>query len=236
MKKTALFLSFLSLLVARDNPFLPVKHYNSPTQQESITQFSKYEFSLPANAKIIENIVINYINIDGSIKSLKLDINQSFDWHDSFLISRVKSKEPQLEALPKQNIKQEIKQEETLSKQNDEAKEIKQTIEEKKTIDEKFDSFDIFDLVSIKYNQNDVYVSSSSRVLRYFTLPNPERVVIDFEKTIGYKPQTIKMQNSYFSKVVLGSHNGFFRLVFFPDAKYNIEVAQEPQGVKISIQ
>lgn len=252
MKKIIFTIAFLSLLQARDNPFLPVKHFENPTQQEYFSKFTSHEFNLPPNAKIIENIIINYINIDGSVKSLKLDINQSFDWHDTFLISL---KNHQLEQNNKnqnntimsiddtQNIV--LKEEEQNQKPKEEiniTKDINQIddkpqpntteqITKQNQISTK--ELDLFGLAKAKYSTNFMKITSEYELLRYFTLPNPERIVLDFKKTIGYKPKFLDIEDSYFTKVSLGSHNGFFRLVFFPDAKYDIKITPKKEYIEV---
>lgn len=249
MKKIVFILVFLSLACGRENPFLPVRYINNPTQPEYFKTFSSYEFSLPANAKIIEDITINYINIDGSVKSLKLDINQTFDWHDSFIISTKKHQSSKKQTQIKPNDIASIAKQDDIAldiKEKKDEKKIFQDLEQKeqsmdtslvqtasKNQDDILKEIDVFGLATIEYNLKSAFIKSDYELLRYFTLPNPERIVLDFKKTIDYKPKTFNFENSYFTKLTLGSHNGFFRLVFFPDAKYLIEINPKKDHIEV---
>lgn len=89
-------------LFGRDNPFFP----SDPTKQqvpttnrvEKLKPFSTQTLSLPNSARAIKKISITYLNLDGSISSEELELNNAIDWHEPFVVSQ---KSP-----PKRDIKE----------------------------------------------------------------------------------------------------------------------------------
>jgi hypothetical protein len=93
-----LFLIFILMmpLLGRDNPFFP----SDPTKQqtpttnrvENLKPFTTQTLSLPNSARAIKKISITYLNLDGSISSEDLELNNAIDWHVPFIVSQQSSK------------------------------------------------------------------------------------------------------------------------------------------------
>lgn len=88
-----LFLFFLTcaLLYGRDNPFFPAdpneKQMPTSNKIETLKPFSTQKISLPSSARAIKGLVIHYQNMDGSIASETLVLNNKIDWHKPLILS-----------------------------------------------------------------------------------------------------------------------------------------------------
>ncbi len=105
------FLTFIMIipLFGRDNPFFP----SDPTQQqtpttnrvENLKPFTTQTLSLPNSARAIKKISITYQNLDGSISSEALDLNNAIDWHEPFFLSQKSQKKKDVqETAPKSKV------------------------------------------------------------------------------------------------------------------------------------
>ncbi|MEW5831736.1 MAG: AMIN domain-containing protein [Campylobacterota bacterium] len=81
----------LSPLIARENPFFAV---TSPAQKvtsnlpENTPMLGAVSYSLPDEARILQEISLTYQNADGSIEIRKIDLNRAIDWHKPIVISQ----------------------------------------------------------------------------------------------------------------------------------------------------
>lgn len=104
MRLFLLFFLTLELLCGRDNPFFPAdpnaKQMPTSNKIENLKPFSTQQISLPSSARAIKGVVIHYQNLDGSIASEALELNNKIDWHTPLLLSHgtqepaVQAKEP----------------------------------------------------------------------------------------------------------------------------------------------
>jgi AMIN domain-containing protein len=84
-------------LFGRDNPFFP----SDPTKQqtpttnrvENLKPFTTQTLSLPNSARAVKKISITYLNLDGSISSEELELNNAIDWHEPFVVSQKGTKQ-----------------------------------------------------------------------------------------------------------------------------------------------
>jgi len=78
------------MLLARENPFESVISPKAEEHRVSIRQepLSTVEFVLPSTARVIKNIQITYQNLDGSIDSKTIQLDESIDWHYPLMISQ----------------------------------------------------------------------------------------------------------------------------------------------------
>lgn len=82
-------------LLGRDNPFFP----SDPTKQqtpttnrvENLKPFTTQTLSLPNSARAVKKISITYLNLDGSISSEELELNNAIDWHKPFVVTQKSS-------------------------------------------------------------------------------------------------------------------------------------------------
>jgi len=99
--KRSLYVSLLlfTSLIGRENPFFALDESkiqnvtcNIPDTKPPLGTIS---YSLPDQARILKEISFTVQNLDGSIETHKMQVDQSIDWHKSILISQGKGVTPQ---------------------------------------------------------------------------------------------------------------------------------------------
>jgi hypothetical protein len=81
--------------MARDNPFFAT----DASKREKITsncpdnkpELSSINYTLPDQARILKEVTFTIQNLDGSIETRKIEVDQSIDWHKSLTVSQTKS-------------------------------------------------------------------------------------------------------------------------------------------------
>ncbi|TLD80277.1 AMIN domain-containing protein [Helicobacter sp. MIT 05-5293] len=86
-----LICALVASLWARDNAFASaITPKEGEHQQSSIHQepLSSVEFVLPSTARILKSIQVTYQNLDGSIESKVIQLDESIDWHYPLLVAQ----------------------------------------------------------------------------------------------------------------------------------------------------
>jgi hypothetical protein len=83
----------------------------------------------------------------------------------------------------------------------------------------------------LKFNikNHDVFVYSTDKIIRHFFLVEPFRFVMDFKANkdfLTYKKTT----PTFIKNIILGNHNGFYRVVLYLDGKYNVNIKKSNEG------
>lgn len=80
------------LLQARENPFFPAKgEVDTPltTNQKSvISPLKQASLELPSTARIVERVIVEYKNLDGSLAKKSITLGNSIDWHLPLFVSQ----------------------------------------------------------------------------------------------------------------------------------------------------
>lgn len=76
---------------ARENPFQSVitpklEEHNPPSMYQE--PLSNVEFVLPSTARILKSVQISYQNLDGSIETKTIQLDESIDWHYPLMIAQ----------------------------------------------------------------------------------------------------------------------------------------------------
>lgn len=79
-------------LLARENPFFSTEESstmpfssNTVTHQPPLTSMT---YSFPDHARVLKEVSFTFQNIDGSLETRKLEIDQSIDWHHPLVLSQ----------------------------------------------------------------------------------------------------------------------------------------------------
>jgi hypothetical protein len=79
-------------LQGRENPFFPSKGENdipySSNQPRVIEPLKQSSITLPSTARKIKKVTIEYVNMDASIESRSISLDNSIDWHLPIFISQ----------------------------------------------------------------------------------------------------------------------------------------------------
>lgn len=197
--KKIFFMFYLLFIVlyARDNPFEPLlspKESSHKPSDDNRNYFENFDFKLPSTARILKNITVTYQNIDGSLQTQTLDIDQNIDWHYPLRIS-------QQNALL-----------------NDQAKYY---------VVKPFEFF---------IKNNELYIHTTDKIQRNFVLPDPYRIIIDIDRKDKNINEALNINRKYFTKISIGTHNNFYRIVITLDGQYQYKITQENDYYVLSLQ
>jgi len=196
--KLVLVLSLLFSLDARENPFFNVDEANMPiTSNQNISKepLKRVSLSFPSTARTIEQISIKYKNLDGTIQTKKLILDNSIDWHLPVFISQTYT--PLKEKIVSHN--------KTKNKKKEEYKKL-------------------FSLPFISFYQNHktLKVVADATMIRDFLLVHPHRIVFDIKQDVELRSVSKKfLKNKIFTKIRMGNHKGYYRVVVELDGYYS---------------
>ncbi len=187
---------------ARENPFFPSQGeedlpYTS-NQSQKKPKLPRLSISLPSTARLIKKVTIEYENLDASYERRSIDLDNSIDWHLPIFIS-------QSYASDKKLIKETQKINKTSSSYRQVGK-IKGT------------KFLVF--------KNSLKIISKDIIIRNFLLAQPHRIVIDFKRDESIKSYVKNISNSIFSKIRIGNHDGYYRIVLELDGYYRYKLTK----------
>jgi len=203
-------------LEARENPFFPSEGekdlpYTS-NQTAEIPKLKRASLTLPSRARVIKKVRVEYENLDASIESKEIELNHLIDWHLPIFIS------------------QSFSQDETekVSK-----KVIKEVIEKKKEVYKKITSIKQAKFFTFK---NNMKIITEDKLIRNFLLGQPHRIVLDFQRESSLKTHIKNIKKSVFTKIRIGNHDGYYRVVIELDGYYRYKLNKQADGCLITLQ
>lgn len=246
-----LFIGFLSLCIARNDPFTPVivpKDSIRPYYGES-SVFDTAQIEFPSTARLIKKIEITFQNIDGSIETKSLAVSGRIDWRMPLLISQVLNKNQSYAISsidnktpppsPANNIVKDINIPVDKVESKQPKKADTKTITDKKKADstknaniKKSAKFTPY-----KINGNSIFISYVGELKRHFIMQNPYRIVLDLEINKNYyKRNRYTLNAPYFKRLKYGLHTNFLRIVLELDGSYVYKLEKLPDGIKINVE
>ncbi len=95
-------------------------------------------------------------------------------------------------------------------------------------------------IVKTKYvdfiiSKDKINVKTSDKLLENFLLTNPHRVVMDFKRNTSFKPRTYKLNKAPFSKIRIGNHDGYYRVVIELDGQYRYKLETRKKEYSIVV-
>ncbi len=200
------FLLFLLLLSleARDNPFFPPSDEQelpfSSNQQVEVTSLKRATISLPSTARTVESVSVQYKNLDGSIEEKKIELHNSIDWHLPLFIS--------------QNYGVSDSSTQTKSQSEKTAYNLIATLP----------------FIQFHVANKEMKVLTKDTIIRDFLLTKPHRIVVDFKREIDIRSYEKDIAKSSFTKVRVGNHKGYYRVVIELDGYYTYKIEQIKEG------
>lgn len=233
--KKGLFLLISAVLLARENPFVPIVNINNPSPIEEIKEFKKQAFNVPSDARVLNKMKLIYTNVDGTLKEFELDINEALDWHKVYMLldaheltnQNNEEKNTELKEVDKIKLalKEEDKEEDKTTKKevNESKKEIKEEIKVKefKPLEYYFSSD-----FSVIIDRKLILIKTYNSLLREFCLKNPNRIVLDFKTNYVLKNKIFNTKTDYVESIYSGVHKNFYRLVIRLDGIYDYDVVK----------
>ena len=213
MTKVLLFITlFVMIIQARENPFFPVKSAQdipfTTNQVNKLPMLKRATLTLPSTARTIESVTVSYKNLDGSVADKKVIIQNSIDWHLPIFISQnYNESNENIAALKPKAVKKE-----------------------------KYKKIASLKFISFYAKKNRLKILTKDKLLRNFLLAKPQRIVCDFKRDTDIG-SIVKRANekSQFTKIRLGTHKGYYRVVIELDGYYSYTLDYIPGGYMIKL-
>ena len=208
-----IFALLLTTLNARENPFFPSAGEKdilvTSNKDRTKPPLKRATITLPAQARILQKVTIEFKNLDGSLESKSIELDNSVDWHLPIFVSQSYSTmaADTTTSKPQKKTKQKIKYNNIAS-----IKHLKLYSSGKK----------------LKLITND-------KIKRDFLLVNPHRIVIDFKKDTDIKSYIKKSPKNIFREVRIGNHKGYYRVVIELDGHYRYSSQKISNGYLIEL-
>ncbi len=197
-------LLLLTSLSARENPFFPSSGEKdiplTSNIDSDLTPLKRATLTLPSTARVIEGVTVKYKSLDGSRHSETIELDNSVDWHLPIFISQSYTNEVQKVTAPKKKI---AKAKITPKKQSS------------------YKKIAGMKLISFYSKGKKLKVITKDTIIRNFLLVKPHRIVCDFKRDTNIKSYVKEMaKNSLFTKIKVGNHSGYYRVVIELDGHY----------------
>ncbi|RXJ98203.1 hypothetical protein CRU98_10605 [Arcobacter sp. CECT 8986] len=220
MKKISLFITLLiiaSNLYARENPFVPTQSYN-----EEVARLNEINDSYPDEFEGQEKLYIQEIqdkmksnpdSINKDTKSAKKNIKTDLT-EDKIKTLITKAQEKTVKET-KQLVEQLKKQEK------------EEIIYVKPRTDVSMEK-QILPFVKLEYTNQKLDLYSKYKVFKKFTLPNQNKIILDFYAKENFYTKREDLNSTNFTKITIGNHqkDKFFRVV--------IELTSTPDNYEVT--
>ena len=204
-----LFITFFITLNARENPFFPSVGEKDISYTTNVLvkkePLKRATITLPSTARVIKSVKIEFQNLDGSMETKKINLDNSVDWHLPIFVS-------QNYAL---NENQPVK------------KTVVKKEEFKKLFTKKYTTFYV--------NGKTLKIVTKDKLLRNFLLVEPHRIVCDFKRFDDLRSYTKKLKNAPFKSFRIGNHQGYYRIVIELDGYYKYKLSTIKDGYMIKL-
>lgn len=193
----------LTLLDARDNPFFPAEGMKDlPVTSGSTQNFvplQRAAITLPDSARILKEVTVTYQNLDGSLDTRTITLENSVDWHLPLFVSQSYSATKPEEAIP--------------------------PAAQPKAAPPSFRKLVDFGEATFFQSGDTLKIVTGDALLRNFMLVDPHRIVLDFKRDADFRSKlhTIK-DGKPFKSIRLGNHKGYYRAVIELDGQYRHDI------------
>lgn len=225
-----LFTSALLLftLNARENPFFPSNGEKdillTTNKDSSQTPLKRAAISLPTQARVLQKVTIEFKNLDGSVETKSIELENSVDWHLPIFISQSYSETPntvQMEAATAPVTKQ--KNVELVPQKKSAPKETK------------YEDIASIPFLKLYASGKNLKLVTSDEMIRNFLIVDPHRIVIDFKKETDIKSYVNKIPKNIFKEVRIGNHDGYYRVVVELDGLYRYDFKKISDGYLVEL-
>ncbi|MBN2816360.1 MAG: AMIN domain-containing protein [Campylobacterales bacterium] len=202
-----LFILFLysGALIARENPFFPAEGETDLPITSNLTEQRKLlkqaSLTLPSTARIIESFSVTYKNLDGSIATKTVELNNNIDWHlPLFLTQSYQDTKSKISLL-------------------------------EKSVQSNYTKLGGLSFFTLYTKEKDIKLLSSDKLIRNFMLTDPHRIVCDLKRDIDIRSFTKNIDTTSVVKSFrVGNHKGYYRIVIELDGYYKYELQRIEKG------
>lgn len=202
-------------LEARENPFFPPEGEKdipfTTNKENGKSPLKQTAISLPPQARVLQKVTIEFKNLDGSVETKSIELENSIDWHLPLLVS----------------------QKQTESSSSQEQKTPEQTETKKKNVESK----GVISNSTLKFvvSAKSLKIETKSEVLRNFLLASPHRIVMDFKSETEVADFIKKEFDTIFKEIRIGNHKGYYRIVVELDGLYKYSFKNVADGYFIEL-
>ena len=211
---------FMSLQ-ARDNPFFPMSgELELPfTSNKDMTKepLKRATIAIPSQARVIKKVTVEFKNLDGSIESKSIDLDNAIDWHLPLFISQKYTQSSPIKLTPKRIIKKVPIQKVPIKKPS------------------KYKKIGFIKYVIFYADAKTLKIKTKDEIVRNFLLTNPHRIVLDFNRDTTLQHKTIINEGNVFYKIRIGNHDKYYRAVIELDGYYRYNMKQTSTGYIIKL-
>ena len=203
----------IASLFARENPFFSVGDEAmllTSNTNTSLAPLKRASITLPSTARAIQKVTLKYKNLDGSIESKSITLDNAIDWHLPIVITQSYAKVTQRKnpSLSKKTLKRSNNYKKLLTHAS----------------------------ISFYEKGRTLKIFTHDTLLRNFMLVNPHRVVMDFKYNKEMKALIKKTRTkSIYKKIKIGNHNGYYRAVIELDGPYTYSLSTIKNGYSIKL-
>ncbi|WP_345979809.1 AMIN domain-containing protein [Sulfurimonas sp. HSL3-2] len=206
-KSIVLLISLILSLNARENPFFPTQDsQNLSISTNKVKQhdpLKRATITLPSSARIVREVSVEYINLDGSIEKKSISLDNSIDWHLPIFISQ--------------------------SYTNDTAEKEHPILKEQSTVkkEQEFKKIADYEFISFAVSGKKLKIMTKDKKIRSFMLLDPYRIVVDFKRDADFRSYQKKFKRSIYKNVRIGNHKGYYRVVIELDGQYKYDLKKD---------
>lgn len=236
MKYLVLFV-FAVLCAARENPFVPTSTAQSDINSTNIINkpknFSALSINLPSDARELSHISVHYKSVDGSIKTKNYEIDSSIDWHDTLVLAR--------QQAPQTTQKEMLDVSVTTGEPGGTTKPTKSialsdapqvSAISAPSLENPLEKTQFLDLFELLVYSTKITINTKDMLLKSYD--DGTRIVLDFKKSKGdFLTKSVDFKNVVLKKMVVGSHQKFYRVVLQLDKKYKYSIRQNSDNYTI---
>ncbi|MGE0737854.1 AMIN domain-containing protein [Sulfurimonas sp.] len=217
MKVLSLFALLILTLHARENPFFPPEGekdiFITTNKDNSKIPLKQAAITLPSQARVLQKVTIELKNLDGSIETKSIELDNSIDWHLPIFISQG-YRETAVPTPKEKELSKTTTTTPTPTKKND----IQNGIGPKLSVEGK----------SLK-------VTTKNEAIRNFLIANPHRIVIDFNSSAEVTSFVKKDFDKVFQEVRVGNHKNYYRVVIELDGFYKYNFKKVDDGYIVEL-
>jgi len=190
-----IFILFSVSLIARENPFEALSTSNTigkaTYKKDTRENFKSTKVQLPSSARILKSVELHFQNLDGSIESKKVKVDQKIDWHDELVVKKLVDTATQSTAP--------MVTEKTI----------------KKTKKLNFKNIILFSIAG-----KSIHIKTKDKKIRDFLVTSPYKIIVDFKKEVSFYTKVFNLKIKYFKSITIGKHSGYYRVAIELDGKY----------------
>lgn len=217
MKVLSLFALLILTLHARENPFFPPEGekdiFITTNKDNSKIPLKQAAITLPSQARVLQKVTIELKNLDGSVETKSIELDNSIDWHLPIFISQG-YRETAVPTPKEKELSKTTTTTPTPTKKND----IQNGIGPKLSVEGK----------SLK-------VTTKNEAVRNFLIANPHRIVIDFKSSAEVTSFVKKDFDKVFQEVRVGNHKNYYRVVVELDGFYKYNFKKVDDGYIVEL-